>query len=221
MRVNHDSISRENFNASKRLEFSHNSMHTNQLDAEYYQYALGIDLSEMQGSSVLDIGGAPKGMFAREAQELGINLVTLNSNVDPGYTGSFEFPYGFPEDKESRSTVSALAQQLPFKKGAFDFVVSVATVPAYLPKHESEYRHTFEEMLRVLKPGGKLILFPILAELRDDPVFNELVKKLEQQSQIKFETDTGFEPPDGGPPSARMILIKNKEEHAETLENKT
>ncbi|HET9491275.1 MAG TPA: class I SAM-dependent methyltransferase [Methylomirabilota bacterium] len=49
--------------------------------------------------------------------------------------------------------VQGLAEQLPFRAGQFDFVSM-----GYALRHVSDLKHTFGEYVRVLRPGGTLLI---------------------------------------------------------------
>ncbi len=205
-------LSKEKFDEQDRINHVEGSIHLDALDAEYYEEALGIKLEDLKGE-VLDIGGAPKGKFSQEASEKGIKLVTLNPNYHPGRPrGMNFFEYMFLLDNSGRNSsrvVAGLAQQLPFKNSQFDYEISVGSVPGYLPEYESEFRQAFQEMLRVLKPGGKILLFPIRQGLMDDPSFKDLMEDLKAECLIEFQSAEEFNHP-GQERFFRMKLTKSE-----------
>ena len=94
-----------------------------------YQEELGIDVNEMKGKLVLDIGSGRSEKFSKQAAEKGIKVVSMSprfKNVKLALTDEFL------KDWQKRS-VAGRAQQLPFIPGTFDYEVALFSVPYYLP----------------------------------------------------------------------------------------
>lgn len=192
-------ISREKFNTGERRKHAEDSVHIDSLNTQYYEDALGLKMEDLKGKEILDIGGAPNGIFAQEAVDLGIKVITLNPNYSPGRPGHmnfFEFLLWEKEPVEQSRAVAGIAQQMPFKDEQFDYEIAIGSIPSYLPQFESEYKHAFGEVLRTLKPGGKMIIFPIRQHLKEDPVFKDIIKSLEKECVIEFEVPSGFNAPE-------------------------
>ena len=187
-------IQKGEFDASQRTQFVEQSVSYDS-GFENYQKFLGFELEDLKGNNVLDIGGQPNGFFAAEAESIGAKVVTFN----PKTSG---------ESRKHNDIVAGLAQQMPFKNESFDIVLAYASVPAYLPQFEPEYRETFSEMLRVLKPGGKIYIFPIMEEMAQDPVFGKIMRDIAKGNQIKTEAfGTGTA---SGQVGFRLIITKSK-----------
>src|SRR5262249_49981067 len=129
-------------------------------DREIYEESLGVDFRELHDKKVLDIGGEPGGYIAQEAKRQNIDMVNFNPSVQ-------HVSFTDRNMQESIPTVQGLVQSLPFENKTFDIELAFASVPAYLPKFDSEYKTAFSEMLRVLKYNGKILIYPILQSLRD------------------------------------------------------
>lgn len=193
------------------------STHTEGVWSEYYENVLGIRFSELVGKTVLDIGGAPEGDIARGAIQMGIKFYTLNPNTRPGhkkqtnfYSDSFIWDNLNKEDKDI-TTVGGLAQEIPLLDNSMDYVISVGSVPGFLPLKEGEYKAAFSSIIRVLKNGGRAVLFPILEDTKEDPVFNEIVEELRGQHQVVLQVVPGYDGPiiDGKEtPCYRMTILK-------------
>jgi ubiquinone/menaquinone biosynthesis C-methylase UbiE len=84
------------------------------------------------------------------------------------------------------NTIYGLAQQMPFKSDSFDKIIGLASVPAYLPNNINEYRETFNELLRILKPGGECILNPVIENIYNSPLFQKLLDDLKTKTKINF-----------------------------------
>lgn len=183
-------ISSEKYNPEERIEHASGVPHTDQWDLPFYEETLGISMYELMGQKVLDIGGAPDGAFAREAIDMGIDVVTLNAKKNSGakQINNFGFESGFAGPDVPTKTVQGLAQQLPFQDNSFDCVISAGSIPLYLPRNEAEFRETFKEILRTLKPGGKGIFYPITEDLHSDPAFKKITAALKTECLIEFES---------------------------------
>lgn len=206
------------FDKTKRLKVSKETSiyHGDRMDFEYYEKVLGLSLEDLKGKRVLDIGGAPNGTFAKEATNHGVNVVTMNPNIDLGDRGFTVLDRMLGRDQVpngpdvATKPVGGLAQELPFADNSFDIEISVGSVPVYLPRFESEYRDAFNEIVRTLKPGGKAFLFPIIEGMKGTPVFDSVVSGLEGCT-VEFVELPGFVQRDNYQPVIiyRMIITKN------------
>ncbi|MGA3150628.1 MAG: class I SAM-dependent methyltransferase [Candidatus Saccharimonadales bacterium] len=170
-----------------------------------YREHLGIELEDLRGKRILDVG-AGFSIFAREAKEHGAETISLEPQ-DP--TQRLDM---MPEDKaEFRKALSrgeivpGIVQELPFEDGSFDRVFAVLSVPYYLPRVESERILAFDEMVRVLKPGGEIRIFPTqIGGGKPESVSEEVVTKLESEGcQVQFESSES-----DNPAICRMIIRK-------------
>lgn len=190
----------EQFKPEDRLKTVEESPHFDDYDLESYEGVLGVTMEDLAGKVILDIGGAPRGIFAQKAAELGLKVVTLNPRTEKGeqpltvsalmraLSHAVERADGQEEKEEvDTTTVAGIAQQLPFKDGAFDYEFSAGAVPLYLPRDKEEYKKMFEEVLRTLKPGGKAIFGPIFQQQMDEPELKQVLEKLRLECFITTE----------------------------------
>lgn len=98
---------------------------------------------DVRGLRVLDVG-CGEGRFCRKLYELGAHTVGLDPTVALLALARSRHPEG--------EYVEGVAEALPFEDGAFDIVVSYVTL-LDMP----DYRRAIAEMVRVLKPGGKIL----------------------------------------------------------------
>lgn len=160
-----------------------------------YRKLLGLDENELKGKHILDIG-AGAARFAKQAAGKGI-LVTP---IDPMYA----FPEGqllyrrqgfrdflsnlkssfgklITNSSEESETgrnevapVAAVAEKLPFREGSFDLITALCSSFLYA-KSPKEMDEDLEEALRVLKPSGKILIWPNASdteiEVRPIPLF--------------------------------------------------
>lgn len=123
----------------------------------YQDYLDFLDLNEeeLRGKIILDVGAG----FADFGSGVESKRLAAIVNLDPRYQEKRMFrvlqerhPNFFPS-----KLVAGVAEDLPFVSGKFDLVVSKATVP--LQKWtQDESHHVLTELIRVTKPGGKIIL---------------------------------------------------------------
>lgn len=140
---------KENFEKAKEvpeLESAELSLKTNRGLYEY-KILLRITDEDLRGKTILDLGSGQQQKFATEVRErLDARVFSLDVDLkDPG-----KKPAG----------VIGLFSKLPFVDGSFDLVVSVAAMPLYLHS-KSEMENAFQEVVRVLRRGGKAILGPV------------------------------------------------------------
>ena len=122
-----------------------------------YQRLLGLSLDNLVGKTVLDIGSGEEQRFANEAARNGINVISVNP--------AFKMDKWLRRAGRKRYSVAARGQELPFKDESFDAVTSVFAVPHYITE-ESSVSAVFNEVARVLKPGGKAYLYSEHSSLR-------------------------------------------------------
>ncbi|OGC55657.1 hypothetical protein A2797_01155 [candidate division WWE3 bacterium RIFCSPHIGHO2_01_FULL_48_15] len=143
-----------------------------------YQELLDLPILELKDKTVLDIGSGKHETFAKEAAQKGANVISINPYLKfPGYREELlkgpdawerfvaRFRAKAKEPNGNRSSIAALGQDLPFKDEVFDIVTSVFAVPHYLTD-ESDVVRSFDEIARVLKPGGKAFLIMQKEEMR-------------------------------------------------------
>lgn len=108
---------------------------------------LEIDSTELPGR-VLDVGGGRAASYAHLLRS--DPAITTSVNIDP----------------DIRPTVvTDLDRRLPFASGSFDTVISYNTL-----EHLADDQSTLEEMVRVLRPGGRLhVLVPFLYRVHGHP----------------------------------------------------
>jgi SAM-dependent methyltransferase len=111
------------------------------------------------GARFLDVG-CGTGRWVRRYEELGFSAVGVDAT------------FGMLQIARTRGTMAplttGLAQSLPFSDSAFDCLSDI-TVVQHIP-YELQLK-ALEEMVRVLKPGGRMILMEVIC--RKDPRIEE------------------------------------------------
>jgi ubiquinone/menaquinone biosynthesis C-methylase UbiE len=138
------------------------------------------------GEKVLDLGSGITGKFAKEAAEQGIEIYSLTPALIKAEAR------GKRESKDFEDIpVAGLVQNLPYKSNVFDSILSVWAVPAHLPEDEKDYIESFKEILRVLKPGGKAFLAPIVPSIVYFDLANEAIRKIKKEQPLKNKFKEG------------------------------
>lgn len=165
------------------------------------------ELKKMHGKCVLDIGSGDRGLFANVLRrKYGARVVTM--------------------DKEKRlkggKHLLADAIAIPLAEGSVDYVFASSSAPGYLSSFE-EVGSFFNEVLRVLKPGGEARIYPLLfvegysrhGTVDENTIVNypdqkenfvKLLNRLSDQYHITFKITKEK----NDPVFYRIILKKNK-----------
>jgi len=190
-----------NIDENRKLEYALTRDITNFRGLKEYKEFLEIPITrKFLGEKVLDLGSGVSSRFTKEAAEQGIEIYSLS----PAFIK--------PELRELRRgknlkdvPTAGLAQNLPYKSNVFDSVLSVWAMPAHIPQDKKNYIESFKEITRVLKPGGRAFLAPILSTYDFDLVKHAINKiKKEQPLKNKFEE---------GRRGTILILTKPKEKN--------
>ncbi len=185
----------EPFDPKKRIFYAEKAVQTDDSSYNYYEEILNVKFEEWKGLKILDIGGTPNGNFARSAKDLGLDIVTYNPVKNPNQklleNGHVQIvnrnkQVTILNPNSTPNTIYGLAQQMPFKPNSFDKIIGLTSIPAYLPNNINEYRETFNELLRILKPGGECILIPVMENIYNSPLFQKLLEDLKPQTKINF-----------------------------------
>jgi hypothetical protein len=128
-----------------------------------------LRMKDLVGKKTLIVGAGPLNKYSQIA-ESGLDLVFIdplynrreewleqegNVILGPSRGGMMVAPVGL-------KTVAGIAEALPFGP-CFDFVIANASTPSYSPSVELAWK-SMDEMIRVLKPGGDLRVYPYFIE---------------------------------------------------------
>lgn len=164
----------------------------------------GIRWKELMGKKVLCVGGAIGGNFETIARSKGVNLFTVNPDRP------------FKKPGTMHSGTLGYSQELPFEDNTFDYVLALASIPAYLPPYSYDYESSFKEIYRTLKPRGKAIFFPFYEHLLDDPIFDKILSDLKVRKAhidmvyLKSEKNIIPNNPERSVKIYRMIITKHE-----------
>jgi ubiquinone/menaquinone biosynthesis C-methylase UbiE len=104
--------------------------------------AIVESLSPLYGRYILDVG-CGKGRFARRLSERGAKVIGIDASA-----GMLAEARGMPRAR-------ATARRLPFGRASFDGATAIEVIEHLAPE---ALDHVFEEVLRVLKPGGTFVV---------------------------------------------------------------
>ncbi len=144
--------------------------HTDRPIGEYVRY-LGISPERLIGKLVLDLGSGTHRKFARDAEKIGVQVVSVDpvspkmrlNHGDVSITAFEAYTIQAQADIAAGKLVRAAAQELPLPDDTFDEAFSVFAVPYWLPKidYDTHVTKSLTETVRVLKPGGGARLYPV------------------------------------------------------------
>lgn len=126
-------------------------------DAKYQIETLGLTVNEFVGD-VLDVGAGDAEIAKGLKDKKDVRIVSVDATVEPDNT---------------ELVLQQDVRHLQFKDDAFDMVISHASVPhIFITEYDAEQpdaesrvvesvQKAFSEMIRVVKPGGKICCAPV------------------------------------------------------------
>jgi ubiquinone/menaquinone biosynthesis C-methylase UbiE len=131
-----------------------------------YQHNFDLSLEDIEGKNILDLGSGKKETFSKEAAVYGAKVSSLNPRLNKWWVRMQAKNFGLDPYWQNKS-VAGRAQELPYKTDSFDIILARWSVPALL-RDDQEKLSAFVEMIRVLKDGGKIFIYPINVYLDDE-----------------------------------------------------
>ncbi len=127
------------------------------MESEITEYIknLGLSWNALSGKKILEIGSG-MGDFGLVAKKKNIDVVSVDR-----FPELYKYRGGI---NKGIKFVKAEAEKLPFTDNSFDYVVSSGAPPT-LSESKEEYLAQSKELLRVLKVGGELRIFPALVRI--------------------------------------------------------
>jgi len=183
---NSESISPEEYEAYKergrieeekrREKRARNLENTQHTDCSFKEYCAVFDLepNELKDKMILDVGSGTRESFSKEAAKYGAKVVSLSPELKKWFKRRLAKGVIFPDKRWQKASVAARAQEMPFAEESFDYVLASWSVP-YYSLDEKDGNLSVEEMIRVLKPGGKLGLYPFAREKTEN--LDEIIEK--------------------------------------------
>jgi SAM-dependent methyltransferase len=170
------------FNIDKKLPVTNKSI-------EDYAIDLEIEIDGLKEKDVLDIGSGG-GDFQSACNKLGARVI----GMDPHYQNISDplRTVARPQNREDK--IAGINETLPFRDNIFDFVLSCSSSFYYLPYNypdhelrEKAAREMFEEVIRVLKPGGQAHIGAFYKEGKKTHLKRALFAILKNPDEVKYE----------------------------------
>ena len=140
---------------------------------DFLQYLDSFQISlEDLGSHILDLGAGKDEAFSKGAAVQEKKVVSVNPRLLQEENRNFVKQDGNWQER----SIAGLAQNLPFKNAVFDSVVSLFAFPYWV--HPTEWKKSLKEILRVLKPGGRIYLKPMRSARFDLVEFTDILSGL-------------------------------------------
>lgn len=183
----------EQFIASRTEEGASDMPQLNERDEDEYLRFLGIDFDSLSGKNVLNLGAGMTGLAEKAMCAKGANVVALSpifankglagEKVRRAYRETIRKKIlkcmGLPRTN-SPIIVAGVAEEIPLFDNSVDTVMALYSVPLYSTDNQA----VCKEIMRVLRPDGNAVLFPVPESLQGE--LNAILINLEAED-IVFE----------------------------------
>jgi len=145
----------------------HSSIPSEGRSAEEYLRQLSIGREDLENKHVLELGAGAELNFARDIAKLGIKADVVS--FSPAFLNAKlwkEYWRAVDSEKASERVVTGMAEHLPFADNSFDTVV-MFYVNFYI-NSDQRMDDCLSEITRVLKPGGRAFIGPLLSPSKDE-----------------------------------------------------
>lgn len=174
---------------SKMGTYSCNGQSTNR-DISDYIRLLGINIEDLKGKSVLDIG-ASYGKFQKECKEKhGIDVIAL----DPSYVHNGELKKYLEFTENRKNKIAGINESLPFIQNSFDVVLCNFSSFFYICDNYPNIKHRlkmaeqmFKEIFRVLKSRGEARIGGIPEIMYNRQIYESILKQIKKQFNSKVD----------------------------------
>ncbi len=178
-----------------------------------YLEKLNITRKDIRGKHVLDLGSGPT---ARFAQEVGRNAFVVS--MSPDYSVDIYRSWISGQQSANVHAIAAIGEELPFRtargKKGFDLVLMLhVTEWVEWAMYYANFLSIVDEGVRVLKKGGRMIIFPVYEEQReyiDRTVSNKCRKLVFEVTRwyVKEDIDSSGYGPTYSVPLYRAVITK-------------
>jgi SAM-dependent methyltransferase len=151
---------------------------------ENYLQKLGLSKQSLKNKKILDIGAGNR-MFASYCMKHGVSaeVYSVEGRSEDYIDKKIEeeiWPDEIRNEVE-KITVRTLAQKMPFEDNSFEIIVCNSAMPGRDKEHfgeltmEQDLDKSYEEIVRVLKPGGEARLEPLEPD-EDNEIYGHWAK---------------------------------------------
>lgn len=170
-----------------------------------YSNLLKIDENDLKKWPVIvDLGSSEGQALSRDVKKLGLENKVISLDPTLGFSKGERGKIATVRRQNARSdTIAAFAEELPLKSESVDAVFALFSVP-YYSMNERDDLLSISEMIRVLKPGGEIRIFPY--NYSNHPYVLEHLR-VQPKDEIKYEF---IEKPVSGSQTVDGLLIINK-----------
>lgn len=131
---------------------------------DMYCRQFGFRPEDLRGKLILDVGSGIKESFSRDAAKYGAKVVSMSPQLKHLWSRKRLTGWIFKNRDWQRRSVGARAQSLPFKDDIFYIETASFSVPYYIINKDIKLL-ALQEMVRVLKPGGRIYMSPTFDSL--------------------------------------------------------
>jgi len=164
------------------MKYSHFA-HVTARGIDEYTTLLGFSVDELRHKNILDIG-CGYGLFKNECKEkhnidiIGLDPVfctPIEKYLENDKSDESKGEFGMTVEQYLRisdnhqNCISGLNEELPFRSNSFDLVLSSNAALSYVADNYRNFEEScemakqmFQEIIRVLKPDGRLLLCPTI-----------------------------------------------------------
>ena len=139
-------VSQEHLASFSRQWNQYNVAHDEE-DRATFQAKTGFSLAELKGRRLLD-AGCGGGRYCKVAGEAGAEVFGVD------HSNAVEKADSLCEHLPNVSLLQGDLKALPFERASFDFVFSIGVM-----HHDSNTRNVFDEVAKMVKPGGKFAVW--------------------------------------------------------------
>ncbi len=138
--------------------------------AEFYLQNFNLDLKSIKEKTILDIGCGEEADFVKFALDNGVNNIVGIDSLPPINESV--------ANKVKGHYIVGDIENLPFEADKFDLILMRSVIN---PDTEWDVDCIIADTVKLLKPGGKLEIYPVWREKAMTKKLKEAVKKLDGQ----------------------------------------